>query len=652
MTTSKPAPTEIPSLDLFGWDTTFVISLTRANEAIKARKSSPTTFELTETSRSGAVTAAIKGTWGDWSLTPKGDGQNIVLLCPITSGSFTSLLDPDTSFDLSKTSVEMEFKLAYQQQPQITSPDSTAKPGTGVQHNLLLRTETKDPNDPVVSLEASSYQFPNANSPDEAKALCDGIFTSWFKQHLDEFKHVFSIFLVNQTADKGAFQWLKPTGTPGYAIASTGDPDTSVLAVMAMTENRPVPSVHAVDPRILRLAGKHAAFVISGPRFVEKWLLQGLLTMRLGTSKDDYDPSNDGLSWQNKAKIQWATFPDKNNQPVAAWIDKGNFRLSLERDEIVFSFTDLTWLADDGLTAHVNYTDFLSLSLKSGTDNQGKPYKNVVTLERAAGRTPALAMTTTVSEARTIASLVTNVVLSLIGAIAGGLTGGLFDAAAEGVGEALSTGLEAAEEGGADVITIDVSDVLGDVLSKTDSGQLVEEADAALDESVADLNDAEEGAQQGEAPATIGAKIVGKLQTFGRNILSNKWKLIGGMIGGVLGAGLGSVPMILTALEQAHFSDVPNLEEFAANCVESVHWPDAGGFALTSAALSGAAVLGGDLVPVTSSLLAARVPVAVAVPVAPASAAFATTSSGSDDTADDDASADGAEASDESDDDA
>jgi hypothetical protein len=257
----------------------------------------------------------------------------------------------------------MEFKLAYQQQAQITAPDSTAKPGTGVQHNLVLRTQSSDPNDPVVSLEASSYQFPTANSPDATKALCDGIFLSWFKQHLDQFQHVFSIFIVNQTADVDKFQWLKPTGTLGYAIASTGDLDTSALAVMAVTENRPAPLVHQVDPRILPLVGKHAAFVISGPRFVEHWLLQGLLTMLPGTTEKDYVPSNNGLSWQNRDKLQWGTFLDTCNSQVPVWVDAGDFHLSLERDQLEFSLTDLNWEAAGGFTIHVNFTDFLYMSL-------------------------------------------------------------------------------------------------------------------------------------------------------------------------------------------------------------------------------------------------------------------------------------------------
>jgi hypothetical protein len=644
---TNPARRVAPKIDLFGWDTVFVISLTKANEAIKSQKSSPKTFALTETSRTGAATS-ITGTWGDWSLTTNGGGQNIALLCPITSGTFTSATDPDARFDLSNTAVEMEFKLTYQRQDRMTQADTTAKAGTGEQHNLVLRTESLDPNDPVVSLRDSTYRFPTANDPDAARALCDGLFLSWFKQHLDQFKHVFSIFIVNQTADVDKFQWLKPTGTPGYAIASTGDLDTSALAVMVMTENRPAPLMHQADPRILPLVGKHAAFVISGPRFVENWLLQGLLTMLPGTTEKDYVPSNDGLSWQNRDRLQWGTFPDTSNNPVPVWVDAANFHLSLERDQLEFSLTDLNWEAASGFTVHVNFTDFLSMNLKSGTDKKGKPYKNVVTLDRPDGRTPALSITTTVSEARKLRDMIIGVVVGIIGAMVGSLIGGVFDAVSAGVGEALDVGLQSSEESGEDVALADMSGVLADTEEDVPAPEVEAHNQRVFEISEDDLEESEASEQQGDPPETIWSKFVGKLRTFGQSVGSAKWKLVGGMLGGLVAGTLGIVPLILDAVREQEWSAAPTLDEFAAYCVESVHWPDAGGFTLTSATLSGAVVLGGDLTPTTSSLLASRVPAEVAVPAA-AAAGTADNDPASDDPSADDAGAD-ADTSDDDDD--
>src|SRR5690348_2967801 len=106
-----------------------------------------------------------------------------------------------------------------------------------------------------------------------------------------------------------------------------------------------------------------------------------------------------------------------------------------------------------------------------------------------------------------------------------------------------------------------------------------------LEMSEDDVEESEASAQQGDPPETILAQFVGKVRTFGQSINSAKWKLIGGVLGGLVGGTTGVIPLILDAVRQQEWSDVPPLDEFAANCVESVHWPDAGGFTLTSATL-------------------------------------------------------------------
>lgn len=85
------------------------------------------------------------------------------------------------------------------------------------------------------------------------------------------------------------------------------------------------------------------------------------------------------------------------------------------------------------------------------------------------------------------------------------------------------------------------------------------------------------------------------MQSFGKNLWASKWKLLGGIIGGAIGAAIGEIPNILDAISEENFSDVPSLDNFAANCVGAVQWPNSSGFTLTSASLNGALVLGGDL---------------------------------------------------------
>ncbi|HYG59004.1 MAG TPA: TULIP family P47-like protein [Symbiobacteriaceae bacterium] len=580
------------NIDLFGWDTAYGISFTKANEAIKALKSTPVGFTLANKNAHGTEVANVDGKWGDWQLTTNGDGQNLTMKCPITAGTYTTITEAGTTFDLSGTWVEVEIKLKYLDQKNITYQDPTAKAGTGTQMNLQARTASSDPTDPVASITASSFNFAQAGDPEIAKAICESLFKSWFTANLDQFNHVFSIFVINETADQGAFQWLKPTAL-SYAVNSTGSLDTSVFGVMAMTESRPVTlNTHTVDPRMLTVANGHSAFSISAELFVKKWIMPGLLAMRLGSSESDYVLSNDGMFWENKDQIQWGTFTDNNNNPKPAYVDTGKFRVGLVGDLMKVEFTDLYWEIESGITAHVNYTEYYSISLSSGTDAKDKPYANVLTATQA-GK-PSLVVSTSMADWKRYENLGFEIGMSILGAVVGGLIGGAADAAASGVADAAEAGEEAALESGSEMVSMDLSDTLLDVMSDS-SESMSSASEQGLSDASSDISDASEMEEAGASQESILSKFVSRVQSFGKNLWAAKWKLVGGIVGGAVGAGIGEIPSILDAISEKNFSDVPSLDNFAANCVGAVQWPNSSGFTLTSATLSGALILGGDL---------------------------------------------------------
>lgn len=580
------------NIDLFGWDTSYAISYTKANEAIKAMKSTPPEFAHDD-QRNGATVASIKGTWGDWQFTTNGDGQNLTMMCPITGGAYTTLTEPGLTFDLTGAWVEVEIKLNYLEQKDVTYLDPTAVAGTGTQQNLKARTQSKDPTDPVASIMASSFNLSQAGDPDIAKAICESLFKAYFTQNLDAFNHVFSIMVINEKADTGAFQWLKPTDL-SYAVSSTQSLDTSVFGVLAMTEGRPIKlATHSIDPRLLTVANGHSAFAITPTLFVQKWILPGLLAMRLGSTENDYVLSNDGLFYQNKDAIQWGTFTDQDNNPVPAYIDTGKFHVGLVGDLIRVEFDDLYWEIKSGITAHVNYTEFYSLSLATGTDAQGKPYANVLTATQA-GK-PSLVVSTSMADWKRWENLGLEIGMAILGAVVGGLIGGAADAATTGVTEAAEAGEQAAIDSGSEMVSMDLSDTLLDVMDQS-SESLSQAAEDGLSDASDEISEASDMEEAGESSETIASKFVSKVQTFGKNLWAAKFKLLGGIIGGAVGAVIGEIPNILDAIAEKNFSDVPSLDKFAATCVGAVQWPNSSGFTLTSATLSGALVLGGDLV--------------------------------------------------------
>lgn len=579
------------NIDLFGWDTVFAISFAEANQAIKNLKSTPASFKAEDYNKQKQSVGSITGTWGDWSITTDSDGQNILLKCPIHHGSYTTISETK-SFDLSNQWVIVSLKLNVFDQKNRTYTDPTAKPGSGMQLDLKVRVKSNDPQDPAANVHASSYTFPDADDPIVAKAICNALFNTYFNTNLSDFKHVFSAFIVNATADKQQLQWLKPTML-SYAVNSTGDLNTSVFGVLAMTEDRPVKlNTHTIDPRLLTVTKGHSAFAISSTLFVQKWILPGLLTMRLGSRPEEYVLSNDGLSYENIKKIQWATFLDHNNKPAEAYLEDGKLSVGLIGNLLKVEMTDLYWDVESGITVHVNYTEYYSLELKSGVDKKGKPYKNVlVAIEK---NKPSLVMATTVADWRRTKDLIIQVAVGIIGGIVGGLTGGLFDGVTEAVSSAADSAVQAAEEAGLEDSIVDLGHAIE--LAFMDSSEGVAQAGVdGAEEASSEISEAVDLKEEGASPETITNKFVSKVRTFGNSIWSNKYKIIGGMLGGGTGVGLGSIPAIVDSLAQQNFSELPSLDEFGNNCVGAVQWPDSSGFELDSATLSGAFILGGNL---------------------------------------------------------
>ena len=339
---------------------------------------------------------------------------------------------------------------------------------------------------------------------------------------------------------------------------------------------------------MLAEAKADSVFAIAGERFAEKWLLPGCVNMRLGSKDADYQMSGDGLSFENDDHIQWATFEDKNGNPVPAKIDKGNFKVTLVNDEFKVAFTDLYWDAEPGVTIHVDYTEYYGVELKSGTDKKGKPYKNVlVTTQKS---TPSLQVTMTKATWKEWTDIGVEIGIAILGSLVGGLIGAAADAA--------STGATAAVEGASEVgenVTIDLTEALADVMSESEEsmGTIAEESSG---EAGSDMTEASDMAEAGESSETIASKIAGKARSFGKWMWGTKWKLVGSVVGGGIGATLGAIPQMIEAVEKEYYSDLPSFDEFGNNCIGSVKWPNSSGFELESAQLQGALLLGGKLI--------------------------------------------------------
>lgn len=214
-----------------GWDTLFAVHYSDANAAIAAAWKNagpaadlPLTFSSTVQGALGSC--SVNGVWQPWRLEPA--GASAVFRCAVLSGTIGGGLG---QFSMDGDAVEAQVDLHFVDD----TPADSVQP-----KKLMVLDRPKDNDDPPVVV---TYQ-PSADSP-QAKLDAKDLVTACLQQYFNgpegiaKFRHVFSTVNINLTADQGPLGWIKPTAT-GYSVAGTDSADTSVLAVLCMTENRPL----------------------------------------------------------------------------------------------------------------------------------------------------------------------------------------------------------------------------------------------------------------------------------------------------------------------------------------------------------------------------------------------------------------------------
>lgn len=586
-----------PIIDLFGWDTAFVVTFEYLNYVISNQKSTPKSFYLQNVKKE-ITTAEIKGNWSDWSITTGSDGQNLSMKCPISDGKFNDYIN-DEEIELANTWIEIELKLTFLEQMEKTFEDKTSVSNTGTQFNLQVLTQKSDSDSEIISIkDLGNIDFSKSSDPIVTEGIFKAVFTKWFEDNLNLFNQVFACLLINSKAAVDHFQWLKPTSMQ-YAMSSTGDLKSSVLGVMCMTENRVnTRNTHSVDARILDITNTNSAFVISGERFATKWLLPGCLSIHIGTREDDFMIDQSGLAYMNINDLECQQFQISEDEIVNPIIKAGSFSAKLDYDCIKLTFEDLYWPSsgwrDWGLIIHINYSERYKLALKSGVDPNNVPYKNVLTMEDE-GKAKCI-VTIEKTEKRTIAEFGIEIGINIISTVLGSLLGGVIGGALSKDGEAaVESGIQKAAEEGADSIPIEITEELeaGEAAIPEDVkiGQIEE---TGLD-TENDLNIQKDELERGTPISKIGQILREKKTSIKNYFKKNKFKLAGSMVGGIAGIPLSYLPNLIDKQVHDRYSELPTMDTYVANCIGNVRWPNASGFDLENCILAGVLLLGGSL---------------------------------------------------------
>ena len=547
-------------IDLFGWDTVFSCSYATANAAIVAAKSTPSGFNYTDSANTGAT---IAGTWAPWQITTGGDGQNLNLVCKIATGTASDA--GSETLDLGGCQVVIQIKLEALPDPAKAFTNSTLKPGTGVAHALKPKL-TGTATDPAVAVISNTFHF---------KGLLGGalpqIFQEYFEANLVDFDHTFAVMMVGAESARGDFQWLKPTAV-SYACADAddGSMSKSVFAVLSMTQNNPVgTNQHAIDNRMLANlpTGENSAFAISDAQVLAHIFLPGAVQVIQGSTPANFTIGNDNISIKNNSNITWGNFKLENGDVVKPTIQAENFEMSMAGSEVTFTITGASfawpsWHGPGSIDVVMNITQVFKFGLKQKTDG------NYVFCPTNVNAVKNVTSVVTQSEGVQIFDICLLIGTAIIASVLGGI-----------LDSALDAGAVTTEESGGAFINISEDDIDG-VIDSGEEGD-IEDTD-------------EEAAQNGQEDTDNQAKP-GYVQKFKTALWANKFK----MLGGVLGSILGTTPSVISELYVLYATNqletIPPFNSFATECLGAVVFPHTKGWDLSSANLQGPLVIGGTL---------------------------------------------------------
>ncbi len=321
-------------IGLQGWDTANVLTMDTLNAAIKKQKKSPPTFDYTYQN----TAIKMSGTWGDFEVVCDKNriGGTVVFRCPVKSGTGVDMAG--NTEDLAGVEMTIEVTLADVHDESLAFTDKT---GTVVpkktETRVLLIDKTSTSTAPAVVVDdftPASLQLP-----------FQVLFQNWFNDNIDTiFDPIFHIALINVNADKGDYQWLKPTALSYATIVD--DAGDGIFAALCMTDGDPDNAfAHQVDAGLTTgfPAGTNSVLAISGEKFCEHFLKTGAQQVMKGSKLTDFDIVGDGLVVTNNTELVWqdVTLPD--GLVVSPKVPAKQFTMRVVEDTIELQFTGLTF---------------------------------------------------------------------------------------------------------------------------------------------------------------------------------------------------------------------------------------------------------------------------------------------------------------------
>ena len=558
-------------IGLQGWDTASVLQVATLDKLIRSQNKSPPSFDVTN-----KFNGTMKGTWGPWSVTPAPgiSGGNVAMTCPVRTGTLTLLNGVDVTLDGLVVHITVSLDAVPDPQSKLTDP-TRKKTGSGkaeVQSLKADSTGTKAAN-PVTITKITPQTL-----SDPTLAL----FTDWLNANMAAFDAVFHTAVINEIADVGAFQWLKPTGSLSYASTTDGAGD-EVFAALCMTDGRSSDdNAHQIDAGAASNFpdGANSCLVISNERFVEKFLKTGAQLTMDGSKDGDFDIVGDDLIVTNNKPLLWRKVTLQDGSVASPTVPTGGMTLEVDEDRMILSFTGLTFehsllVGSDVLSMTFKQITYLSL----GKNAKGEPV--LTATNRPAGTPPDKDVPTidqfniTVTPDRTARNF--DEWMAIVGVAASLIGVGAFAKA----GWAVRAGQEAIAAQG-------VRDYLAGTEAVIDVAM---DADAAMD--AIDGAELAEGNLAAAAAFTQGALPMSSAAIMNLEKLGKVAMLCSGVAGVAYGAH--KIAELVDSKGYIDMDKCPTMETFVANALGCHAWPQSKSWTLTHAELAGSLLLFGQL---------------------------------------------------------
>lgn len=352
-----------------GWDTVFAVPIDRINKAIVKRKVSPKKLDY---KIQAASKFHMQADFGDWQIIPKGDGSIIRMSLPMKNmkGGYT-VSGKDYTFTCDECVGIIEIKLNFLPHDHsipIIGGDGKALPdppkGTK-RHKLVARTKSDDPADPVASFVVLDFIKPL--SLPGAKTSIEAAFEAWCNENLEQFSHIFTIVDLNDKIASGKWAFCKPHIT-NYAYVDKGTPETSILGVLCMTSNDPVPQVQEVTNFAIP-ENCQASFLINAKRFLKDMIKPSLSGIWSNLKPSDLEVASNNKMIQLKSgrKISLPQITTKDGDKYTPVMSM--FSLEIMGDELkVDMHTDVE--VSSGIHATCTSTNWFRIKL--GKNKKGK----------------------------------------------------------------------------------------------------------------------------------------------------------------------------------------------------------------------------------------------------------------------------------------